>query len=397
MQRAVLCAAMAFLALSDASSSGHKKGCKHDHKVCADGSRVYRNVYYDCDFNLCPEEMTDEQAPTTPPVAAANATVANATAPTVAATTVPPTPAPTTRRRHSHNDEDDDDEDDDDGEDEDEVDARQALVTIKPTAVATVAPTLPATLPTATVQPTTAPTTVPASALYDVNSTANGTTVEWISINKVALPKPVGASVARAFAAYNLPSVCSTFDLNYTSIEMHGNDSRYHIALGARCVLNSVLQIEGSFQVCVFQSPTNAIDPYHVSSCSFVGSDNVPVNYLAVAEANEGVCQTPAQKRAFDDQPLQYSVPAKVASVASFDVTVQHLVQDNAGLAAAAGVAAVVCVVAVIAVVRRRRRGPGSQRLGSDAPDAPSAVDDVPATTTSQVEGTFDVTAQSKV
>ncbi|KDO26047.1 hypothetical protein SPRG_08700 [Saprolegnia parasitica CBS 223.65] len=380
MQRAVLCAAMAFLALSDASSMGHKKGCKHDHKVCADGSRVYRNVYYDCDFNLCPEEMSDEPAPTTMPPAAgaANATAANATAPTIAATTKPPTPAPTTRRRHQHNDEDDDEDedDDDDGENEDEKDARQALVTVKPTAAATVKPTLPAALPTAT--------------------HGRRTKVEWISINKMALPKPVGASVARAFAAYNLPAVCSTFDLNYTSIEMQGNDSRYHIVLGARCILHNVLQIEGTFRLCLFQSPTNAADPFHVSSCSFLGADNVPVNYLAVAEANEGVCQTPSQKRAFDDQPLQYSVTAKVASVASFDVTVQHLVQDNAGLAAAAGIAAVVFVVAVIAVVRRRRRGPGSQRLGSDAPDAPSAVDDVPATTTSQVEGTFDVTTQSK-
>ncbi|OQR95327.1 hypothetical protein ACHHYP_00104 [Achlya hypogyna] len=397
-----------------------KNGCKHDHRVCTDGSRVYRNFYNDCKFDLCPEDMADK---TTPTPVVANVTLApNATSPSVI---LPPTPTHTSiNRKHdhgtpaatpneSHDDddsddkdddddghEDDDDDDDDDHEDE-EHDDRHHVETKRPTEAPT---TRASTMATATAAPTpttpkTTQTIANSSALFDANSTANGTEVKWMSINKLALPRPVSSAVARAFVGYNNPLVCSAFELTYATIETEAG-GKYHIAVNVTCALDSIVQIAGVFELCLFVSAHNTKDPYHVSGCSYVASDGSRVNYLAIGEANEGVCQTPVQRRAFEDQPLQYATPSTVAEAltsSNFSATLQHISQGNVLVAAVAGIVALVLVVAMVALVRRRRRAKGSQRLGSSAPDVPSAADDLPPTSKSQVEGTFDVTTQTKV
>ncbi|KAF0709278.1 Aste57867_6006 [Aphanomyces stellatus] len=56
----VVALCLASLAEADgAAAAKKKKHCKKDARVCADGSKVYRNIEYDCEYDMCPEEADD--------------------------------------------------------------------------------------------------------------------------------------------------------------------------------------------------------------------------------------------------------------------------------------------------------------------------------------------------
>ncbi|OQR82012.1 hypothetical protein THRCLA_11209 [Thraustotheca clavata] len=264
---------------------------------------------------------------------------------------------------------------------------------------------------------TTTPVVVKATDMFDTNSTANGSDVEWIEINKIEIPRPVGQAVHDAFVGYDNKKVCSTFLMTYDAIEIHANmnNTPYHVVVDVHCILNDVLQLAGKFGL--YLEPSHRNGEYSVTECSFEDATGALINYLTISDAHKGACQTPPQKLRFDNQPLQYAEEStkepSTATFSSFDTALHNIVHDNMWLAAAAAGTGVVVVGLFVGLVvitrRRRRRDSNPRRLGIEGSSAPSALDDEngrlnqendpssTTSTTSHVEASFDVTTQTKV
>ncbi|KAF0695215.1 Aste57867_13979 [Aphanomyces stellatus] len=287
--------------------------CKQEVHTCADGvTKVYPNPLNECEFDLCPEE------------------------------------------------------DDADGDDVSIDDLLDEAGTDAPPA-----------------------TTAAAAATQTTNETNHGTSpatttaaaVKWGAIDAGKAPEAVQDAVRAAFALYNSTQICDKLIIFYDSIETHNETtaasrgshkskakttlrSSFHLVVNVECFLHGDKEVEGKFILNMEQHSEHEEQPYQLVECAHLEAWNELTNWLAVRN-NVGYCATPAQKKKFDLQPLQY-VDYHPKELSLLDTVVRN---KNYLAIVATVVGAIGALVLLGAFVVIRRRTCGYKRLGKDHHD----------------------------
>ncbi|CAK4078011.1 unnamed protein product [Aphanomyces euteiches] len=349
-----------------------KLKCKKLVHVCEDGvTRVRPNPYNGCEFDLCPEDLDDDE------------------------------------RDKGRNDDDDDDDDDDDAEDE-PVKCKKVVRTCadgftkvhpnplndcefdpcpeededEDTDDLSIADIIdePAT--------TVAPVPVDANQTDAIsNATEAPKTVLWKAIDEKKAPPAVQEAVQLAFGLYNTTQICDKLVLFYDSIEAHNETTpldktkkthakksktaSFHLVVNLECYKQGTKQVGGKFILNLEQHGANEAQTYQLIECAHLEAWGELNNWLAVRN-NEGFCETPEQKKKFDLQPLQY-VGYHPKELTLFDTVIRN---KNYLAIVAVSVGAVAALILLCVFLTIQARYCGYKKLDMNGPGPDSAADD---------------------